>query len=192
MFRSYQAIGFPDFVEYTKLVDDIESIFTTKDLEKAPLLEPEVFQPPEPETVKMLDPENEAILQRSMRRLAEQVCSQLTFFYYFFMYQCTVQFPVISEVHFDCMNYYFQVRKNRIQLFPLFEDYDRVNNGTVSRSQFRRVLNELDLACLVPTEQEWICLWEKFDVKVGGKDDVNYIAFCDMIYDLAGFEWRKP
>ena len=79
-----------------------------------------------------------------------------------------------------------------MQLYPLFEDYDRVHNGTVSRSQFRRVLCELELASLVPTEQEWVCLWQKFDVKVGGKDDVNYIAFCDMIYELAKFEWRKP
>ena len=84
------------------------------------------------------------------------------------------------------------MRKNRIQLFPLFEDYDRVHNGTVSSSQFRRVLSELELACLVATEQEWVCLNKKFDVKVGGKDDVNYIAFCDIIYDLAKFEWRKP
>lgn len=79
-----------------------------------------------------------------------------------------------------------------MQLFPLFEDYDRVHNGTVSRSQFRRVLSELELAGLVATEQEWGCLFDKFDVKVGGKDDVNYIAFCDMIYNLAHFEWRKP
>ena len=79
-----------------------------------------------------------------------------------------------------------------MQLYPLFEDYDRVHNGTVSRSQFRRVLSELALASLVATEQEWVCLWEKFDVKVGGKDDVNYSAFCDMIYNMAHFEWRKP
>ena len=79
-----------------------------------------------------------------------------------------------------------------MQLFPLFEDYDRVHNGTVSRSQFRRVLNELELASLVRTEQDWMCLWHKFDTKIGGKDDVNYNAFCDMIYDLAKFEWRKP
>lgn len=78
-----------------------------------------------------------------------------------------------------------------MQLYPLFEDYDRVHNGTVSRSQFRRVLSELELASLV-NEQEFKLLWQKFDVKIGGKDDVNYIAFCEMIYALAKFEWRKP
>ena len=79
-----------------------------------------------------------------------------------------------------------------MQLFPLFEDYDRVHNGTVSRSQFRRVLSELEIASLVATEQEWVCLYEKYGVKVGGKDDVNYNGFCDRIYELAHFEWRKP
>jgi Ca2+-binding EF-hand superfamily protein len=78
-----------------------------------------------------------------------------------------------------------------MQLFPLFEDFDRVHNGTLSRSQFRRVLSELDLGSLV-SEQELELIWQKFDIKIGGKDDVNYIAFCDMIYDLANFEWRKP
>ena len=84
------------------------------------------------------------------------------------------------------------MRKNHMQLFPLFEDYDRVHNGTLSRQQFRRVLNELELATLVPTEQEWVGLWDKFGEKVGGKDDVNYIAFCDAVYKMAQFEPRKP
>lgn len=79
-----------------------------------------------------------------------------------------------------------------MQLFPLFEDYDRVNTACVSRSQFRRVLNELELAGLAPTETEWNCLWEKFSTQVGGREDVNYLAFCDVVYGMAGFEWRHP
>ena len=78
-----------------------------------------------------------------------------------------------------------------MQLFPLFEDYDRVHNGTVSRSQFRRVLTELELGGLV-SHEDFELLWQQFDVKIGLKDDVNYIAFCDMIYKLANFELRKP
>lgn len=78
-----------------------------------------------------------------------------------------------------------------MQLFPLFEDYDRVHNGAVSRSQFRRVLTELELGSMV-SQEEFQLLWQKFDIKIGGKDDVNYIAFCDFIYKLAGFEPRKP
>ena len=30
---------------------------------------------------------------------------------------------------------YIQVRVRRIQIFPLFEDYDRVHIGSVTRSQ---------------------------------------------------------
>ena len=78
-----------------------------------------------------------------------------------------------------------------MQLYPLFEDYDRVHNGTVSRSQFRRVLSELELNSLV-SEQEFELLWTKFDVKIGGKDDVDYLAFCEMIYTLAKIETKKP
>jgi len=152
----YQAEGYPDYVNYVPFSDEIESIFTTKHLEKAPLLEVEQYKPSVVCELNELSEEMENLLQICMRRLAEQV------------------------------------RKNRIQLFPLFEDYDRVHNGTVSRSQFRRVLCELELAALVSSEQEWICLYEKFGIKVGGKDDFNYNAFCDMCYNLAKFEWRKP
>ncbi len=79
-----------------------------------------------------------------------------------------------------------------MQLFPLFEDFDRVHNGTLSRLQFRRVLDEIALASLVTTQQEWVALWNKFGEKVGGKDDVNYIGFCDAIFKMANFEPRKP
>ena len=78
-----------------------------------------------------------------------------------------------------------------MQIFPLFEDYDRVHNGTVSRSQFRRTLSELGLSSLI-SEQEFQVLNEKFDVKIGGRDDVNYIAFCHLVYDMADFEWTQP
>ena len=85
-----------------------------------------------------------------------------------------------------------QVRKCRLQLFPLFEDFDRVHNGTVTMSQFRRVLTELELAQLVTTEMEWTALNRRFRVKGGGQEVFNYTAFCDMIYEIGLFEWRKP
>ncbi|CAG2250812.1 unnamed protein product [Mytilus edulis] len=151
----YQSQGYPDFVDYVKFCDDVESIFTFKELEKAPLQEVVQFKPPEEWELNKLEPEAESMFSMCMDRISEKV------------------------------------RKHRMQLYPLFEDYDRVHNGTVSRSQFRRVLNELELASLV-NEQEIKLLWHKFDVKIGGKDDVNYIAFCEMIYALAKFEWRKP
>jgi Ca2+-binding EF-hand superfamily protein len=85
-----------------------------------------------------------------------------------------------------------QVKQSRMQLFPLFEDYDRVHNGTVSASQFRRVLDELKLAGLLPTELDWVAISTAFAAVVGGKIDVDYTKFCDAVYAIAGFEWRKP
>jgi Ca2+-binding EF-hand superfamily protein len=84
-----------------------------------------------------------------------------------------------------------KVYKHRMQLFPLFEDYDRVHNGAVSQSQFRRVLMELELAKLA-ADTDIELLWRKYQFQVGGRTDINYIAFCEKIYELSGFEYRKP
>ena len=72
------------------------------------------------------------------------------------------------------------IKKTRIQLHPLFEDYDRVHNATVSRSQFHRVLSELEMGGLL-SEQEFRVIFKKFNMTKGGKNDVNYVAFCDVI-----------
>jgi len=74
------------------------------------------------------------------------------------------------------------IKKTRIQLHPLFEDYDRVHNGTVSRSQFHRVLSELEMGGLL-SEQEFRVIFKRFNMTKGGKNDVNYVAFCDWFND---------
>lgn len=84
-----------------------------------------------------------------------------------------------------------RVRIRRIQIFPLFEDYDRVHNGTVSRFQFHRVLSELDLGSLV-SAREFLVIKKKFDVVLGYKHDFNYIGFCDLVNEYANFEYGKP
>ncbi|XP_053393487.1 uncharacterized protein LOC123564874 [Mercenaria mercenaria] len=151
----YQSTQDIDYVDYLKFCDEVESIFTTKELEKRPLEDVVQFKPPEEWERNKLPVDQQNRFKSCMERLSEKV------------------------------------RKHQMQLFPLFEDYDRVHNGTVSRSQFRRVLTELELGGLV-SQQDFELLWQQFDVKIGGKDDVSYIAFCDMIYKLANFEVRKP
>ena len=74
-------------------------------------------------------------------------------------------------------------------MFPLFQDFDKNHVGSVSRTQFRRVLDTLELA---PTETEWFALSEKFQAKVGGQHDVNYIEFCHEVYRRAAFTYRRP
>ena len=70
---SYRSPGKPDFVEYQQFSDDVESIFTTKNLEKAPLLDVEQFQPPEEWQQNQLEPDMEDMVTKCMERLAEQV-----------------------------------------------------------------------------------------------------------------------
>ena len=83
------------------------------------------------------------------------------------------------------------VRKTRVQLFPLFEDYDIVHNGWVTKRQFRRVLKELEMESLLH-EEELRVICQRFRVHIGGRDDVNYIPFCDHVYELAHFEPCHP
>ncbi|XP_074647534.1 uncharacterized protein LOC141903328 [Tubulanus polymorphus] len=144
----FESPNHMDYVDYRAFSDEIESIFTMKDLEKSPLSQPVQFKPPVEWEQNSLPQGADEMFQKCMERLAEKV------------------------------------GKQRMQLFPLFEDYDRVHNGTVSRSQFHRVLSELELGGLV-SQQEFGLLYQKFDQKVGGKDDVNYIAFCQLIYEYA-------
>jgi Ca2+-binding EF-hand superfamily protein len=79
------------------------------------------------------------------------------------------------------------IRRTRTQLHPLFEDYDRVHNGTVSRSQFHRVLSELEMGGLL-NEQEFRLIFTKFGIRRGGQFDVNYLSFCETVYEKAKFE----
>jgi hypothetical protein len=69
-------------------------------------------------------------------------------------------------------------RARRLEMLPFFQDYDRINNGCVSRHQFARVLHDLGFAC-DDAELNAICL--RYKVDVGGRPDVHYRTFCDDI-----------
>ncbi|UJR13407.1 hypothetical protein I4U23_000422 [Adineta vaga] len=84
-----------------------------------------------------------------------------------------------------------RVHVRRFQLFPLFEDFDRVRNGHVTQSQFLRVLNDLGLLTLL-SGFEKDNLLEKFRVRIGGRDDMDYLTFCHELNTLAGFEAGIP
>ena len=84
-----------------------------------------------------------------------------------------------------------KVHQRRLQVFPLFEDFDRVRNGHVTANQFLRVLNDLGLLTLL-NGFEKDNLLEKFRVKIGGRDDIDYITFCHEVNALAGFEAGIP
>jgi hypothetical protein len=88
-------------------------------------------------------------------------------------------------------NLYQKVHARRLQLFPSFEDFDRVRNGHVTENQFLRALNDLCLLALL-TGLEKDNLLEKFRVRIGGRDDIDYITFCHELNALAGFEAGIP
>ena len=62
---------------------------------------------------------------------------------------------------------------------------------TIILLQFHRVLSELEMGGLV-NAMEFQILYRKFDVRVGGRNDVNYISFCQMIDDYAQTRWSDP
>jgi Ca2+-binding EF-hand superfamily protein len=69
-------------------------------------------------------------------------------------------------------------------LIPVFQDFDQVRTGCVTSGQFQRVLSKFNLLEeLSNTELEAIC--DKFSVKVGGRVDINYAAFCLIVDDYA-------
>ena len=74
---SYQSRMNPDFVEWTAFSDDIEDVFTRKELEKAPLLEPAQFIPPPTWNETQLEGDQEQLVLGSMQRIADKVSSFL-------------------------------------------------------------------------------------------------------------------
>ena len=69
----YQSAKDPSYVDYMRFSDEVESIFTRKDLEKTPTADVQQFIPPVEVNMNVLSPEEEQILQKTMHRLAERV-----------------------------------------------------------------------------------------------------------------------
>lgn len=63
----------PDHVDWMRFSDEIESIFTTKGLEKAPLLEIDQFQPPVDWERNAMSDEDAGICLEALERLSEKV-----------------------------------------------------------------------------------------------------------------------
>lgn len=60
-------------MDWVRFSDDVESIFTTKDLEKAPLLEIDQLRPPVDWQMNQMDEEETALCMGALKRLAEKV-----------------------------------------------------------------------------------------------------------------------
>ena len=74
----YQSGGDPEYIDYKRFCDEVESIFTTKHLEKMPLEEVEPFKPPvEWENNASLSTENNEKFIRCMTKIKEKVSGRL-------------------------------------------------------------------------------------------------------------------
>merc|ERR1719326_1051926 len=64
-----------------------------------------------------------------------------------------------------------------------FKDYDKVNRGSVTRSQFQRVLADLRVCDGAP-QTAIDALMDLFRVRVGGQENVHYRRFLQQIDDI--------
>lgn len=79
----------------------------------------------------------------------------------------------------DCFLKQYKVL--RPSLFPFFRDFDKVNTGSISKTQFRRAMEELGLASEMTSEKVWNILYKKFAFQVGGREDVDYLSFDNWL-----------
>ena len=63
-------------MEYLAFSDEIESVFTTKGLEKCPTAEVQVFVPPVEVGLQPFNTEESELFEEAMHRLAEAVSAQ--------------------------------------------------------------------------------------------------------------------
>jgi len=153
--RFQSSSGAVDSVDWLRFVEEVESIFVQKNMEKEPMATPEQFIVTPEVSANTLSEEEDSVAQAALLKIVARV------------------------------------RERRMQLFPLFEDFDRVRNGTLSQNQFRRVLVSLEIGSGID-EFEYAALFKKFLHQVGTRHDVNYMAFADHVYAMCGFEHRKP
>ena len=74
------------------------------------------------------------------------------------------------------------VRARRLEVLPFFRDFDRINNGCVSRSQYSRVLQDLGMMC---NDAELAALCKRYQVDIGGRPDVEYRAFAEDVRTIS-------
>ncbi|KAF7231828.1 hypothetical protein EG68_12440, partial [Paragonimus skrjabini miyazakii] len=145
----------PESIDWRNFCAEIEHVFQTPNLEKDPLIEPDVYVPDSTVAQNHLSVEVAKTVDNAIVKIADKV------------------------------------RQRRLQLLPMFNDFDETHRLSVSQNQFRRVLMTLDLADML-TEKEWSCLYCKYRHPLGVVDNINYQAFVDDVYTAAGIDPRTP
>lgn len=97
VFFRYQSRKDPDYVEYTQFCDEVESIFTFKELEKAPLQEVVPFKPPEEwKQNAFKDAEEQQTFENAMYKIAEKVrCLSPLLSIFFFLSLFSLRYDIL-------------------------------------------------------------------------------------------------
>ena len=69
------------------------------------------------------------------------------------------------------------VNNKRINLKPLFQDFDITNNSHVTKMQFSRVLTQLGI---IASDSTMNLVLKRYMDK-GNVDEINYVDFCNEI-----------
>lgn len=69
----YQSTADPEYIDYKRFCDEVESIFTTKELEAMPLEDVQQFAVPIEWELNSLSPENNEKFMRCMTKIKEKV-----------------------------------------------------------------------------------------------------------------------
>ena len=77
LFCSYRSGGDSQYVDWIRFSDEIESIFTTKNLEKAPLMDAKQFKSDEEWTTNKLDENADSLFSACVERIATKVSNHI-------------------------------------------------------------------------------------------------------------------
>ncbi|KAJ3144617.1 hypothetical protein HDU89_008122 [Geranomyces variabilis] len=131
-------------VSYSFFADEIDAVFTKKGLERTPLAEPEVF--PEPGSLPARERETGVVVRDEEQVVLDAVMTRL------------------REA----------VKVRRIEVLGYLEDFDDVNEGTITTNQLRSVLTNTGL----PVEDGEIWVLAKKYASTRTLERVDYRAFA--------------
>ncbi|KAI8589300.1 hypothetical protein BDZ88DRAFT_444259 [Geranomyces variabilis] len=131
-------------VSYSFFADEIDAVFTKKGLERTPLAEPEVF--PEPGSLPARERETGVVVRDEEQVVLDAVMKRL------------------REA----------VKVRRIEVLGYLEDFDDVNEGTITTNQLRSVLTNAGL----PVEDGEIWVLAKKYASTRTLERVDYRAFA--------------
>ena len=140
-------------VKYIDFVENIDTAFTIKGIDKNPSLR-----------VTQID--TNTVLQRSKKTLEYDEEEQ------------KIMFQIIEAYREVIIN-------KRLNLKPMFQDFDRTKCGHVTKSQFIRVLNQLKIdtpnGMTEDSKSHFLSLLLKKYMDKGNADEVNYFEFINDV-----------